>query len=509
MTNRNLLYTGGMIVILACVWAFFWFDPFFAPNNWVKDLPKIGSSSSPRAVDLTDDGVLDIVIGGGGPEFAETDLGVMALDGQDGSLLWSVPARNQVVGSPVFKDLNNDDTPDVIIAGRSAILYAINGENGELLWEFKQTTDSMDIVNDRSILNFYNPQFIPDQDGDGVEDIFTAYGGFIKAPPQETDRPAGSLMVISAKEGKTLARVEMPDGRETYMAPLVYDFDGDGEQSVLFGSGGETINGHFYKTSLQNVLAEDLSEAKVLADGRGKGFIAPPVLTDLTGDGIKDITANSVNGKVLSFDGSTEQLLWEANLGNEFEGYTTPSPGDFNGDDVTDFFVSYGHGIWPNIDFAYQVLVDGKDGSVLSSDTAGTFQYASPLTFDFNEDGQDEALVIINQKTEQKAGATSLEVYVNEMRVFDPYNHNQYRFHEQKAGSNLGSTPLLTDLDGDGYLDMIYCYMNDPMNFHSFKSMKIERIESKISVDLPVKWGEYMGPNHNGVYEDRSSRVVK
>lgn len=502
MNRKKLIVPAGALLILTLIAAIFWHDPFFTPDNWVQTIPDIGSSSSPRAIDLNDDGVLDIVMGGGGREFAKTDHGVFALDGKDGSLLWSVPARNQVIGSPVFKDLNNDETPDVIIGGRTAILYAINGKSGELFWEFMPTTESMDIVNDRSILNFYNLQFIPDQDGDGIEDILTAYGGFIKAAPKETDRPAGSLMVTSSKKGTQLAKADMPDGREAYMSPLVYDFDGDGKLSVLFGSGGETINGHFYKASLKSVLDEDLSEATVLADGRGKGFIAPPVLADLTGDGIKDITVNSVNGKVFSFDGSTEQLLWETDLGDEFEGYTTPSPGNFNSDNTTDFFVSYGHGIWPNIDFAYQVILDGSDGTIISKDTAGTFQYASPLTFDFNEDGSDEALVVINKKTKEKAGLTSLEVFVNEMLIFDPHNQNKYRFREQKLGSNLGSTPLLTDLEGDGYLDVIYCYMNDPMNFYSFKSMKIERIESKISVDLPVKWGKYMGPGHDGVYKE-------
>lgn len=127
---------------------------------------------------------------------------------------------------------------------------------------------------------------------------------------------------------------------------------------------------------------------------------------------------------------------------------------------------------------------------------------ASPLTFDFNEDGHDEAVVIINKKTKQQAGLTYLEIYVNEMLVYDPHNQNKYRFREQKTGSNLGSTPLLTDLDGDGYLDVIYCYMDDPFNFYSFKSFKIERIELKITLDQPVKWGEYMGPEYDGVYKE-------
>ncbi len=501
MGKGKIIFAAGVVIILVCIVALFENDLFFIPDNWEQKIPDIGSSSSPGTADLNSDGILDIVMGGGGPEFASTEHGVFALDGKDGSLLWSVPARNQVVGSPVFKDLNNDETPDVIIGGRTGILYAINGKSGELFWEFMPDHESMDIVNDRSILNFYNPQFIPDQDGDGIEDILIAYGGFIKAPPEETDRPAGSLMVISSKAGMELAKAEVPDGRETYMSPLVHDFEGNGELSVLFGSGGETINGHFYKTSLESVLQENLSKATVLADGRGKGFISPPVLTDITGDGIKDIIVNSVNGKILSFDGSTEKLLWESDIGDEFEGYTTPSPGNFNSDNTIDFFVSYGHGIWPDIDFAYQVILDGKDGSVISKDTAGTFQYASPLTFDFNEDGRDEVLVVINKKEEQETGLSSLEIYVNEMMVYDPHNRDIYRLHEKKPGSNLGSTPLLTDLDGDGYLDIIYSYMDDAFNFYSFKSFTIERIETSIKVDLPVKWGEYMGPEHDGVYQ--------
>jgi len=474
---------------------------FFTPDNWTQTIPEIGSSSSPRAADLTGDGVLDIVMGGGGHEFASTDYGVLALDGTDGSILWSVPARNQVIGSPDFMDLNDDGTPDVIIGGRSAILYAINGNSGELFWEYLPTTDSMDLVNDRGILNYYNPQFIPDQDGDGLQDILITHGGFIKAPPKELNRPPGSIRVISSGTGEQLAEVDMPDGRETYISPVVHDFEGNGELSVLFGTGGETINGHFYKASLNSVLDEDLSGAQVLANGNGKGFIAPPVLADLNDDGIKDIIVNSVNGRVIGIDGSSEQQLWEADLGSEFEGYTSPAPGNFTGDDTPDFFVSYGRGIWPIVEFAYQVMIDGSDGSIISADTAGTFQYASPLTFDFNEDGLDEGIVVINKKTEQSTGGiTTLEIFVNEMLVFNPRTGDSYRFQEQKNGSNLGSTPLLTDLDGDGYLDVIYCYMNDPFNYYSFKELNIERIETDIAIDRPAAWGEYMGPNHDGTY---------
>ncbi|NBC64630.1 MAG: hypothetical protein GVY07_03050 [Bacteroidetes bacterium] len=499
---KRIIYAAITIIVLLSIFFVFKNEIFFSPDNWEVQIEDIGSASSPRAVDLTGDGILDIVMGGGAREFTQTDYGVIALDGRDGNILWNVPARNQVIGSPVFQDINNDGTPDVFIGGRTAILYAINGKNGELFWEFMPSYEGMDIINDRAILNFYNIQFIPDQDGDGLMDLLTAYGGFIKAQPTETDRPVGSLMVISSKDGSTIAKTEVPDGRETYMSPILYDFQGDGELSVLFGTGGETINGHFFKASLQSVLEEDLSNAEVLAEGRGKGFIAPPVIANMNEDDIKDIIVNSVNGKVFCIDGATNEILWEANLGEEFEGYTSPSPGYFNSDETLDFFVSYGHGVWPAIDFAYQVMLDGSDGSIISADTAGTFQYASPVTFDFSQDGNDDALVITNAKEDETTGMSTIEIYVNEMLIFDPHNQNKFHIHEKKAGSNLGSTPLLTDLDNDGYLDIIYSYMNDPMNYYSFKSLRIERIEMEIQLDEPIKWGQYMGPGYDGVYKN-------
>lgn len=168
--------------------------------------------------------------------------------------------------------------------------------------------------------------------------------------------------------------------------------------------------------------------------------------------------------------------------------------------------MSYGHGVWPTIDFAYHVLLDGRDGSILSADTAGTFQYASPVSFDFDEDNLDEAMIVINRKDQQPTGMTQLEIFVNEMLIQDPLSGNSSVIHETKAGSNLGSTPLITDLDGDGNVDIIYSYMNDPINFYSFESLKVERIE--ISIDVkhnPVQWGEYMGPQYDGVYQKESN----
>src|SRR5680860_408087 len=113
---------GGVIM---CVLFLFFFSCTKKKKSelmWKKDFYQIGSQSSPRAIDLNKDGVLDIVMGGAKAENRPNDQGVMALDGKTGELLWKQKARDQVFGSATFYDITEDGIPDVFITGRSSML---------------------------------------------------------------------------------------------------------------------------------------------------------------------------------------------------------------------------------------------------------------------------------------------------------------------------------------------------------------------------------------------------
>ena len=87
-----------------------------------------------------------------------------------------------MVGSAIFKDINSDRVPDVFIGGRSAQFHAIDGRSGSILWSYlEEDYVSPDIRTDTLLLNFFSPQFIPDQNGDGEEDLLTVFGGFVHA----------------------------------------------------------------------------------------------------------------------------------------------------------------------------------------------------------------------------------------------------------------------------------------------------------------------------------------
>jgi outer membrane protein assembly factor BamB len=464
-------------------------------HSWDKLIGQIGTFSSPRAVDLTGDGIQDIVLGAGKVEFQYTDSAVVALNGADGSLLWTTAARDQIFGSPSFMDITSDGIPDVFIGGRSAEFMAINGHTGEIIWEFFPSGDTVDFTVHK-VYNFYNPQFIRDCNGDGINDILVANGGYVKALPTDPDRPPGKLMVINARTGTLVSEAYMPDHKETYMSCVVFNPQ-DENPKVIFGSGGERIPGNLYITFLQDILKGDLSNATILAKGGSKGFVAPPVLADITGDEIPDIIANAVDGKMIAIDGSTYKLLWELTLSGT-EAYCSIAVGHYDKDSIPDFFTNFGIGTFPDLLRSYQLAVSGKDGRLIRLDSLGSFHYGSPVAYDIDGDGLDEAFYHINHY--------NLGMVKNSLTVFNFSRDTVYDFYPQWMGANVASTPLLTDLDDDGYIEIVCVHENNPADLFSkeYKTgLVIHTLKTSIAISTPIKWGSYMGSFYDGMYHSK------
>ncbi|MGD1889394.1 MAG: PQQ-binding-like beta-propeller repeat protein [Cyclobacteriaceae bacterium] len=493
---KKWILIGGAIAIIVLIVGAIQYYRSPDITLWNTQLPSIGTTSSVRLTDLTDDGVLDIVLGTGQRELHPTDTAVIALDGQDGKLLWQVAARDQIVGSAMLLDVTQDGIDDIFIGGRSAELMAINGESGEILWEFYQAGDSLDPGTTAGLYNFYNPQRIPDQDQDGIEDLLVANGGDYLAEPNDPNRPPGLLMVVSSYSGKLLAKAEVPDSKETYLSAVIADLDNNGALDVIFGTGGETIGGGLYRTSLADIMNEDLSQSVLLVSGSDKGFIAPPVLVDITLDGNLDIVVSSVDGRMLALDGKTNLPLWERVIPNA-EAYTTPAVGYFTEDDIPDFFANYGKGQWPTLRDPIQFMIDGRNGNILYEDTLGRFQYASPVVIDINKDGYDDVLMSTNYVEEKFES----KVPLNRLVVFDFHQKEVFRFHNPQEGINFSSTPWVGDADDDGWEDIIYCVTRVRNNDSDHPAqLNVHRLEKQIYIPDQVSWGAYMGSRYDGIF---------
>ncbi len=465
-------------------------------NSWVAAFKGFGTNSSPRLADLTGDGVLDIVMGAGKNEWVASDTAVIALDGQTGKLLWQVAAQNQVVGSALFLEVTGDGVPDVFIGGRSAFMVGIDGRSGKLLWKYEPQENATGPLKFAHYC-FFSPQIIPDQTGDGIQDLLVANGGNPSAFPNTSQfRDPGVLMVINSKTGEIVAVAAMPDGRETYMSPVVHDFENNNKLEVVIGTGGETIGGNLYRCSLADVLKGDLSGAKALHYTGGHGFIAPPVLADITGDGTMDIIANNQGGVVFAFDGRTDSLVWKVTVEGT-EASSSLAVGYFNDDDVPDFFGQYAVGIWPENKGARQLAIDGRNGHILKEYNLGCTGFFSPIAWDFDDDGFDEILMSVNDYPCSGIFVTDIE---HSLVIFDLQDGEVRPFSERKSVKNLSSTPWLGDMDEDGFLDVVYCVQANTAKIIEFYGMAVLRHESRHRIDALPRWGAYMGTAGDGVF---------
>lgn len=480
-----------MIKNLLVVIAIFALRLSFA-QNWQSFTDSIPTLSSPRACDLNNDGIKDVVFGGG-TDGVYSDNGIMAYNGANGALLWKRPARNEVFGSAVFKDITNDGIQDVFMVGRQAQLLAINGANGQLIWDYFPYN-----VNpaDSGLYNFYNPQFIADVSGDGVQDILVANGGDHAAPVWDTTRPPGHLMVVNSMNGQLLAKAVVPDSAETYCSALVADVQGNGTQWVLYGTGGETLGGSFWACPLSALLNNTLAPSIALMTDPQLGFVAPASLVK-NASGQYDIIIQSYGGKVSKIKAANWSTYWSYDLPNT-ESSAEPVIGNFTGNTVPDVFLSLAKGTSSSYTDYYQVLLDGETGQEVLKDSIGLLQFASGNAIDLNNDGRDEAILSVNY---MQSG-----VWKHRLEVFDFVAQTIQPLVGQQTGVNIGSTPLFTNLDNDNLLDLVYVVKKDSLNPMGWKGVYLNRVElSSVFPNAGLAWASYLSTQNNGVYYNLST----
>jgi len=461
-------------------------------QNWQFFVDSIPTLSSPRACDLNNDGIKDLVFGGG-TDGVFSNNGIMAINGNDGTLLWKRPARNEVFGSALFLDITNDGIKDVFMVGRQAQLLAINGQNGALLWDYFPYN-----VNpaDSGLYNFYNPQWIDDVSGDGIVDLLVANGGDHSAPVWDTTRPPGHLMVVNSVNGSLIAKAVVPDSAETYCSPIVVDLNGTGTKHVLYGTGGETLGGSFWACPLMSLLNNTLAPSIPIVTDPNFGFIAPASFYK-TAIGESYIYLQSYSGALYKIKGGDLSVQWSYDLPNT-ESSAQPVIGNFTGNNTPDVFLSLAKGTSSGYTDYYQVLLDGATGHVVLKDSIGNLQFASGNAVDLNNDGRDEAVLSVNYFENGH--------WKHRLQSFDFVAHTLQSLVPTTSGVNLGSTPLFTDLDGDANLDLVYLVKKDSLNPVAWKGVYARKLElNSVFPNTGIAWGSYLGTMNTGEYFNTST----
>ncbi|GAB4294074.1 MAG: hypothetical protein Kow0068_18980 [Marinilabiliales bacterium] len=147
-------YSGQLMVLNAENGSLKW-NYYFSSPYYIGSPVSIG--------DLNNDGYYEIVF------FDAWRLGVLS---HTGSLLWdfNIPGYASAFRGAALSDVNNDDTLDVVFGTSDGIVYALNGSQGNQLWNIDLWADYGDT------LEFDHAPVISDFDKDGYLDFFIVGG---------------------------------------------------------------------------------------------------------------------------------------------------------------------------------------------------------------------------------------------------------------------------------------------------------------------------------------------
>lgn len=408
--------------------------------------------------------------------------GAFAVDVATGERRWRLSTTHELFALPTPLKRRTEGAQAWVFAGRDGQLRAVDGTTGEELWHFRPFGDEGRAV---GIYNFYSGRLFGDVNADGVADYLVTNGGDSRLESHES-RPSGHLMVISGSNGDLIYQLQVPDGRETYCSPLLWSRMG--EEWIVFGTGGETFLGSLWAVPADSVRAGTLAGIRaIIANREAKGFIAPPSLADLDGDGVLDLIATPFDGRLVVLSGASLMPLWSFVAPNVEETQASPAVGDFDGDGDLDVVYSVHRGVFPQWQGAAVRAFDGQTGALLwAYSVEGNLAPPSPLAVDMDADGKDEIFFVESEPGYFMGRASSSRLHVAHVE--------ENRLETLATVDGLSaSSGWVGDADGDGWLEWFV-----PLS--KIGRGGLLRYDLGRPVPDRIAWGGYLGTRHDGTY---------
>ncbi len=408
-----------------------------APTRGGSDGPESGQPASLSAADVNGDGKVDLI-------FADQKRNLLALDGFTKKTIWmNEQIRVQTSIPVVAADLNANGMADVLVVGQDARLRALDGESGAEIWLSPILGDVIS-----------GPPVVADLNGDGLRDVAicvhsgiiylgysyvnemdwkrVAAGSPIRAIPSALRDDGTSDVLVGTEDGKVI----MVDGRTAQIAK-VFDFN------------------------------EEISKATGNSYS-GLSIRSPIAVADFNHNGVPDLLIGSTNGLYLAVEGSALTRLWHEQLdANHYSvmDILAPAVGKINDDEVEDAAL-----ISNNMIKVITGTTDPKQRKSVSWEyNLDTDLFVAPATLaDLQKDGSQDVLV------GRRDGAL-IVLNGRDGKVLAQINDTD---------NPAIAAPLVADLGGDGYLDIILIR----------KDGNIYKIQTNSAIHKhSVVWGQSFG----------------
>lgn len=248
--------------------------------NWWYDTYD-ASFGQTASADIDGDGYLELVFG-----CYRNDSSVYALNAEDGSLLWKyntaspgVEGCNDV--APVIFDLDGDDTLEVVVpASCNPTTFCFNGLTGKVKWT-------------RSTRGSDSPPTIADLDDDGMPEIL--HGEF-----------GGYVICINGENGSLAWEIPVDLNSWIQTAPSIADLDSDGKPDFVVATWNAT-SGDTNKVYAYRGYDHHLLWTFPLADVTYHGT----AVADLDEDGLPELVIGDYSGRLYVLNGEDGSLAWD------------------------------------------------------------------------------------------------------------------------------------------------------------------------------------------------------
>lgn len=334
---------------------------------------------------------------------------VLNAQAQDPVQLWSFDTRDASFGQTAAGDIDGDGKLELVFGcyRNDSSIYALNAEDGSLLWKFNAAKPGRDGCNDVATL-------IVDIDGDDIPEVIV---------------PSSCNPTTFCFDGKTGVVKWSAQTRGSDSPPTIADIDGDGKLEILHGEFGGWV---------RCLNAEDGSLAWDLAVDTRSWIQTAPTLLDADGDGNMDFVVATWNSNagdtntIRAYRCSDRAVLWSVPLADVV--YHGTAIADFDRDGKPELAIG---------DYSGTLYVlNAEDGSIAwtkPSHGAGHYIGAPVSAGDINGDGNCELIAISWYKVTAYNGDGSML-----------WEHDIDGYGTAFRGA------ALADVDGDGLPDAVF-----------------------------------------------------
>ncbi|RDE12540.1 MAG: hypothetical protein C4K48_09820 [Candidatus Thorarchaeota archaeon] len=323
-------------------------------------------------------------------------------------LLWTYDLNSTCLEGPAAGDIDSDGMLEVVFSTHlgNGNLYALNGENGSLLWKFYTGGPAID-----------SSVRLHDIDNDSqLEVIFTALSPYVEG--------AGLLFALRGEDGSVLWNYTM--AAVSLGGAAIEDMDGDNRPEVIIGTVQNATGGYVHI-----INAEDGSLSSSVGPFQGD-ICSNPAVLDVNCDGFLDIVIATQEGdnSVCAINGPSLSILWRYQGESSFRGGCAYA--DLDNDAIQELVIGSTDG--------HIHAINAEDGSSLWTYAGNSSYYATCIA--------DLGRVF---------GSEIVAIGEREVLVLNGDGEPSWSYsHGATSISYPLTTPSISDLDGNGIADICF-----------------------------------------------------